>query len=192
MAENKVSAKIAADARSRVKEIEKQFLERQRQLEKQAREFENTFSKETKNLLKAQEERIRREILSEARLASRRRILTAKHSLIEASLKKAADKFIKSQTYAALLARIAREHGKGAEVLLSPADRKRFAKQAWAKNAKEAPINGGIILRGSKRDINFSIDAAFESLGEQLSLELAEILETDNKPPPKKRSTKKN
>jgi V/A-type H+-transporting ATPase subunit E len=176
MARDKVSSKISADAKARVKEIEAEFAERRKKLETEQEDRKKAYRRETKELAGFEEERIRREILAEARLDGRKEILTARHDVIDQALDRAAEKFTKSRTYPALLARIVKEHGKGSKILLAPSDRKRFAKSAWAKKAEDAPIKGGVILRTSRRDLNFSIDAAFESLAEHLLLELAGIL----------------
>lgn len=180
MPRDKVSAKIEADAKARVKEIQAEFAERQKKLETEQEERKKACREETKRLAAAEEERLKREILSEARLAARREILAAKHQLIEETLKRAAEKFTKSRNYETLLARIVAEQGSRTQVLLSASDCKRFAKSVWAKRADEAPIKGGVILRTPARDLNFSIDAAFEALGEQLSLEVSDLLFPDS------------
>jgi len=179
MATDKVSSKIMADARTRVKELEAELAAAKQKLKVKQAECKKAYRAETVELTRIEEERIRREILAEARLAARREVLAAKHELITQTLQKAAQKFTKSKTYPALLARIVKEQGKGAAVLLSASDHKRFKNSAWAKKAQVAPIAGGVILRTKGQDLNFSLDAAFESLGEQLSLEIAELLFPD-------------
>ncbi|MBA7595337.1 V-type proton ATPase subunit E [subsurface metagenome] len=190
MPRDKVSAKIEADAKARVKEIQAEFAERCKKLETEQEERKKACREETKRLAAAEEERLKREILSEARLAARREILAAKHQLIEETLKRAAEKFTKSRNYETLLARIVAEQGSRTRVLLSAADCKRFAKSVWAKRADEAPIKGGVILRTPAKDLNFSIDAAFEALGEELTLQIAEILYSNEKTPPRKSTSK--
>jgi vacuolar-type H+-ATPase subunit E/Vma4 len=192
MPRDKVSAKIEADAKARVAEIQAEFAERQKKLEEEHEERKKAIQKETTKLVRIEEERIRLEILTEARLQARKEILTARHELINQVLAKAAEKFTKSKGYPILLARIVAEHGSRTRVLLSASDCKRFAKSVWAKNANEAPIKGGVILRTPAKDFNFSIDAAFEALGEELTLQIAEILYSNEKAPkPTKRSTSK-
>jgi len=176
MARDKVSTKIEADARARAKEIQAEFAERQKKLEAEHEERKKAYREETRKLAQTEDGRIRREILTDARLQARKEILTARHELINKTLDTATQKFTKSKGYASLLARIVAEQGSRTRVLLSASDCKRFAKSAWAKKADEAPIQGGVILRTPRKDFNFSIDAAFEALGEELTLELAEVL----------------
>lgn len=176
MARDKVSTKIEADARVRAKEIQAEFAERQKKLEAEHEERKKAYREETRKLAQTEDGRIRREILTDARLQARKEILTARHELINKTLDTATQKFTKSKGYASLLARIVAEQGSRTRVLLSASDCKRFAKSAWAKKADEAPIQGGVILRTPRKDFNFSIDAAFEALGEELTLELAEVL----------------
>ena len=128
MPRDKVSAKIEADAKARVKEIQAEFAERCKKLETEQEERKKACREETKRLAAAEEERLKREILSEARLAARREILAAKHQLIEETLKRAAEKFTKSRNYETLLARIVAEQGSRTRVLLSAAACKRLAK----------------------------------------------------------------
>lgn len=192
MPSDKVSAKIAADAKARVKEIRAEFAERCKKLEEEHEERKKAYREETRKLAQTEDGRIRREILTQARLQARKEILAARHELMNQVLAKAAEKFTESENYPALLARIFAEHGSRTHVLLSAGDCKRFAKSVWAKRADEAPIRGGVILRTSKRDLNFSIDAAFEALDEELTLQIAEILYSNEKiPKPTKRSTSK-
>jgi vacuolar-type H+-ATPase subunit E/Vma4 len=187
MARDKVSSKISADAKARVKEIEAEFAERRKKLEAEQKERKKVYRQKTKELAELEEERIRREILADARLAARKEILTARLDLINQALDRAAEKLTNSKTYPTLLTRIVKEHGKSSKVLLSSSDIKRFAKSAWAKKTEAAPIKGGVILRTSKCDLNFSIDAAIESLAENLLLELADILFDEGTKPKKKK-----
>jgi vacuolar-type H+-ATPase subunit E/Vma4 len=190
MVEDKVSLKISTDAKVRVEEIEKGFAERIKKSEAEQEERKKAYRKETRKLAELEEERISREILAEARLASRKETLSARHDVISQVLNRAAEKLTNSKTYPTLLARIVREHSKNSRILLAPSDRKRFAKSAWAKKAEEAPIKGGVVLRTSRFDLNFSIDAAIEALGEQLSLEISNILFPDSASPKKPRRRK--
>jgi len=190
MARDKVSAKIEADARARAKEIQAEFAERCKKLEAEHEERKKAYREETRKLAQTEDGRIRREILTDARLQARKEILTARHELINKTLDTATQKFTKSKGYASLLARIVAEHGSRTRVLLSASDCKRFAKSAWAKKADEAPIQGGVILRTPRKDLNFSIDAAFEALGEELTLQIAEILYSNEKTPPRKSTSK--
>ncbi|MBN2378321.1 hypothetical protein JXM67_00760 [candidate division WOR-3 bacterium] len=176
MSSNKVSAKIISDARARVSEIEADYIKRKAKLSKESKEHEALYRKETAKLAAEEAERIQREILSEARLGARRQVLAVRHELIKQAIDEASSKFTKSRQYAAILERIVKEQGKGAQVLLSSSDKKRFRTSSWAKGAKEAFIKGGVILRRKGFDLNFSLDAAFEIMGEGLMLELAEIL----------------
>jgi len=182
MAADKVSAKIKADAQKRIREITAEFAERKKKLEAEHNERAASYREETKRLARSEAERIRREILSQARLSARREVLSARHELIQRSLDEAAKRFVKSSGYPALLGRMVREHGKGARVLLSAGDRRRFKSSAWARKADEAPIMGGLILRTPRWDVNFSLDAAFETMREELALELSRVLFTDSKP----------
>ena len=190
MPRDKVSAKIEADARARVKKIGAEFAERCKKLKIDQEERKKVYREETRKLAQTEHGRIRREILTDARLQARKEILTARHELINKTLDTATQKFTKSKGYASLLARIVAEQGSRTRVLLSASDCKRFAKSAWAKKADEAPIQGGVILRTSARDLNFSIDAAFEALGEELTLQIAEILYSNEKTPPRKSTSK--
>jgi len=192
MARDKVSAKIEADARARAKEIGAEFAERCKKLEAEHEKRKKAYREETRKLAQTEDGRIRREILTDARLQARKEILTARHEVINKTLDTAAQKFTKSKGYASLLARIVAEHGSRTRVLLSASDCRRFAKSAWAKKADEAPIRGGVILRTPKKDLNFSIDAAFESLGEELILELAEVLFSASIEKPKTKPEKRS
>ncbi len=176
MAEDKVSAKIITDAKKKAKEIEAEYAQRIETLNRQQKETITAYKEETKKLAKLEKERIHREIISEARLASNKEVLTTKHELINTVLKKAAQDFTRARSYSTLIAKIVKQHGKGSIILLSESDKKKFKSSAWAKKSETAPIMGGIILRTPKYDLNFSIDAAFETLGEQLTLEISEIL----------------
>ncbi len=186
MARDKVSAKIEADAKARVKKIEAEFTERRKKLETDQEKRKKTYREETRKLAQTEDGRIRREILTDARLQARKEILTARHELINKTLDTATQKFTKSKGYASLLARIVAEQGSRTQVLLSASDCKRFAKSAWAKKADEAPIQGGVILRTPRKDLNFSINAAFEALGEELTLQIAGILSSNEKTPHRK------
>ncbi|MCK4232457.1 hypothetical protein KAX06_01985 [candidate division WOR-3 bacterium] len=192
MARDKVSTKIEADARARAKEIQAEFAERQKKLEAEHEERKKAYREETRKLAQTEDGRIRREILTDARLQARKEILTARHELINKTLDTATQKFTKSKGYASLLARIVAEQGSRTRVLLSASDCKRFAKSAWAKKADEAPIQGGVILRTPRKDFNFSIDAAFEALGEELTLELAEVLFSASSGKPKTKHKKRS
>jgi vacuolar-type H+-ATPase subunit E/Vma4 len=179
MADNKVSAKIKTDARARVKEIEKEYQLRMKQLETKHKEEAETYRAETKELSKKEAQRIHREMLSQARLEARKQILTARHELIQQAISQASGRLVKSKAYSTLLGRIVREYGKGAQVILSDSDRKRLKSASWAKKSLGSDITGGVILRTPTHDINFSLDAVFESIGESLLLDLAGILFSD-------------
>jgi len=180
MADNKVSAKIKADAKAQVKEIEDSYKARMQELERSHKEQAEAYRAETKELSKQEAERIHRELLSQARLQARRQILAAKHELVQEAISRASSSLIKSKGYPALVGRIVQEHGKNSQVLLSDSDKKRFKSSSWAKKASTCDITGGVVLRTPTHDVNFSLDAAFESLGESLSLELAEVLFPDS------------
>ncbi|MBD3286828.1 hypothetical protein GF359_09365 [candidate division WOR-3 bacterium] len=176
MAADKVSAKIAADARQRIKDIEADYEKQKAEAKKEAEQYAERYEKETKVLAAEEAARTERGILSEARLSARRIMLQRKHELIEETLDKAVKKFTSSKKYRNLLAKIIKVKPKDAEVFLSPADKKRFGSQSWAKKACEIDIKGGVVLRGKAFDVNFSLDAAFNALKEDLNLELSKIL----------------
>jgi len=176
MAKDKVSAKIARDAKVRIAEIEEEFEDRKKKLAQLEKEQSACYIDETGRLVAEEAERIEREMLSEARLAARREILATRFQLIDKAIDSACKSFVSSKGYPALIKRIVTEHGKGGEVLLSPADTKRFKGSSWAAKAGQVSIRGGVIIRKPTHDVNFSLDAAFETLGEELTLELSEIL----------------
>lgn len=180
MAENKVCAKIKKDAAKKVGEIEKSFEEAAQELRAKHREGKKQFREQTRQMAKNEAERIHREILTEARLKARKMLLATKHRMIKKALDEAAHNLRKSKKYPKLLADVVKEGGKDSKVLLSANDAKRLAKKSWAKNAQKAEIKGGVILRSPKKDINYSLDAAYEALGQELTLELAEIMFSDS------------
>jgi V/A-type H+-transporting ATPase subunit E len=172
---DKVSSKILADAEKQVEELAAEFDEVKLKFEAELDAKKKEYGEETERLVAAEKERIRREILSEARLQARRVILEAKHETIRASFKESQETFTKSERYKDLLARIVNESGEESSILLSSKDRENLP-FPWAKKAEEANISGGVILRKGSKDSNFSIDAAIESLGEVLTLELSKIM----------------
>lgn len=172
---DKVSSKILADAEKQVAEITAEFAEVKSRFQAELDAKKKEYAQETARLVEAEKERIRREILSEARLQARRMILEAKHEMIRESLKESRETFTKSKKYKDLLEKIVTESGKDSVILLSSKDKDTLP-YPWAKKADEANISGGVILRKGSKDSNFSIDAAVESLGEALTLELAKIL----------------
>lgn len=173
---DKVSAKIRADAQKRVEEIAGEFDELKAKFEAELEAKKKAYRDETARLVKIEAERISREILSEARLAARRQLLMAKHETIKNCLALAAKELTNSGDYPGLLDRIVRAMStEDAEILLSESDRNRL-EYPWAKKSSATKIQGGVILRGQSKDVNFSIDAAYETLGENLVLELAKIL----------------
>lgn len=182
MAEDKVSAKILADAKNRVARINVEYREKIKKFESALEEQKKAYREETKRMAASEQERIRRELLSEARLEARREILNAKHQLIVRVIDKAAERFTSSKNYPALIAKTVAASPKTSDVLLSADDLKRLKSHSWARKAKPAPIMGGVILRTPGRDLNFSLDASFETLKESLTLEIARILFDETAP----------
>ncbi len=176
---DKVSAKILADAAKRVDEMNREFDELKSKLGAELEAKKKTYREETQRLAKLEEERISREILSEARLSARRELLLAKHASIKNCLELAAKALTNSGEYTGLLDRIVKAaSAEDVEILISENDRGRL-EYPWAKKSSTVEIQGGVILRGRSKDANFSIDAAYEALGENLVLELARILFSD-------------
>ncbi len=183
MPEDKVSAKIRADAEKRASEIKASFNEQKTRLAGEFEAQKKAYRDETARLVKVEEERISREILSEARLEARKRLLLAKHETIRNCLELATKELTNSKDYPELLDRIVKaaladasaDASGDAEIFLSDNDRSRLT-YSWAKKATGAKIQGGVILHAQSKDSNFSIDATYEALGENLTLELAKIL----------------
>lgn len=174
MAVEPITEKILSDARREAERIRREYgAKAQATLEQAKKEAAMREATELERL-KIELEREYNRILALARVEAKKRLLAAKRSIIDRVFKAAEEEILNDEEYPKLLKGIIDRHGeKGNEILLSELDRKRLK---LPELGGPAPIRGGVIIRSGRIEKNFSLDAIIESLKDELTVKLAELL----------------
>ena len=196
MSVEKIVQRILEDARA---EVQKILEEAEREAARIAADSEVEADRVRRSVLKeAQEEaeRRRQQVLAEARLKARQRVLAARRRAVDRVFEEALRRLqgLPPERYLEVLKRLILEGTETGreEIVLSPEDRAKLppsfpdeineelrkrGKPGELKLSEEArALGGGVVLRGSRVEVNASFPALVEGARRQLEIEAAKIL----------------
>ena len=196
MSVEKIVQRILEDARAEAHAI---LEEAEREAARIAADGEVEADRVRRSVLKearAEAERRRQQVLAEARLKARRRVLAARRRAVDRVFEEALRRLqgLPQEQYVEVLKRLILEGAETGreEILLSQEDRAKLPPSfldeineelrkrgmpGELKLSKEArALGGGVVLRGSRVEVNASFPALVEQARRQLEIEVARIL----------------
>lgn len=191
MPKSKITEKIKRDAESEAEEIIKNGEQKTQQILNQAKKEKKKIEDETKRLAAETKKREIEKSLSNARMDSRKKILSEKRKIIDSVFSKAKENLLsqKKKQYIEFISSLIEKEAKKSSFTLTLAenDVKNFGKEIFNEILKKLTIDkeiafekgnfsGGCILRKESYEFNATIDTIINKTKEELESEIAKML----------------
>lgn len=172
----KLTGRIAADARQRVQELTADAASRASEIARRAEEEVARLEAENRERIARDSGMVMERARSQARLDAGKALLAARWQVIDAIIERAARAVLADAEYHELVAGLVKRHATaGSVVRMSADDTRRLGRKPAARLGEPAAIRGGILVRQGRTELDLSLDALLAAVREELATELARM-----------------
>ncbi len=180
MSIEKLTSTIIESAENKAKEITEKYNQEIQMLKNITNEQIKQLNQENDDMIAQQQTLTKTQLISNAELKAEQEILKAKWTIVDEIFEKAQDKFAASDTYYnALKEIIIKNLDNNSEIIVAKKDFDNLQKIIPnAKLSSNDNLNGGIIIRKGRIELNYSLDRIINTLKSELIIELSKLLFT--------------
>ncbi len=180
MSIEKLTSTIIETAQKQAQEINNKYQAEIKKIEDSTQTEIQKLTQENEEFISRQKSLVQTRIISNAELTAKQQILQTKRQIIDNVFTKAKQRFLESENYGNFLKKIISQHcDDKTELFIAGRDKDRI--QKLIPNLKYSisdSLFGGVIIRRGRIELNFSIDKIFESLKNDLIIDLSTLLFT--------------
>jgi vacuolar-type H+-ATPase subunit E/Vma4 len=178
MSIEKLTSTIIESAQQKAKEITDKYEQEIQKINNNANEEIAKLVQENDEYIARQKSLVQTRLISNAQLKAQQEILKIKWKIIDNVFTQAKQRFLASEDYLSFIKDIiSTNNDSDSELFISKHDQEKFQKSfPGLKYTASDDLTGGLIIRKGRIELNFSIDKIFESLKNDLIIDLSKLL----------------